>query len=168
MMFTLSSFLIFTLHSAFLVVVLLALIFSFRLFQVVQHPDKGQCLVATRQIKPLEIILSEKPTILGPYTRPAKHQCLECFKLINEDQKCSKCLYPVCDLKCQDGNWHLIECQIFQSVGHTYRQPNSEDGDKSSSGDVGFEQHTFFWKNVNIFKRFYSLCWTVCIRYALF
>ena len=56
-------------------------------FQVVHHPDKGQCLVATRQIKPLEIILSERPAILGPYSRPNQHQCLECFKLIYNEEK---------------------------------------------------------------------------------
>ena len=56
-------------------------------FQVVHHPDKGQCLVATRQIKPLEIILSERPAVLGPYSRPNQHQCLECFKLIYKEEK---------------------------------------------------------------------------------
>ena len=49
---------------------------------MIQHPQKGQCLVATRQIKPLEIILNEKPAVLGPYSRPRQHQCLDCFKII--------------------------------------------------------------------------------------
>ena len=47
---------------------------------------KGQCVIATRIIKPLEIILSELPAVIGPYAWPGKHQCLECFRVITDVQ----------------------------------------------------------------------------------
>ncbi len=38
-------------------------------------------MVATRDIKPMELILEEYPAVQGPYlkTRP---QCLECYKYV--------------------------------------------------------------------------------------
>ena len=88
-------------------------------FQVIQDPIKGQCLVATRKIQPLELIISEEPAICGPYSWPSKPQCLECYKILKNDEKCASCHYPVClNKKCQKGPWHSIECRIFKQVGH--------------------------------------------------
>ena len=42
-----------------------------------RHPTKGLHLVATRDIKPLEIIIDQYPTVGGPYARPPNPQCLE-------------------------------------------------------------------------------------------
>ena len=85
-------------------------------FKVVRDPEKGQCIIASRKIEPLEVILSERPAVIGPYSRPSRPQCLNCFKLTSN--KCSKCDYPICGSDCQNGYWHLLECQIFQTVNH--------------------------------------------------
>ena len=88
---------------------------------MIQDPIKGQCLVATRKIQPLELIISEQPAICAPYSWPSKHQCLECYKVLLNDEHCASCHYPVCpDQKCQKGQWHSIECDIFRRVGHRY------------------------------------------------
>ena len=49
--------------------------------QVIQDPVKGQCVIATRIIKPLEIILAELPAVIGPYAWPGKQKYsrLRCF-----------------------------------------------------------------------------------------
>ena len=60
--------------------------YSLYFFQVINDPIKGQCVVATRLIKPLEIIFAEFPAVVGPYAWPGKHQCLECFRVITDVQ----------------------------------------------------------------------------------
>lgn len=89
-------------------------------FQVIIDPVKGQCLVATRKIKPLELIFSDLPAVCGPYAWPPHSQCLNCLKLTPPDKKCRKCNYPICSIECQKGDWHSIECKIFQKVGHKH------------------------------------------------
>ena len=42
----------------------------------------GTYLVATRDIKPLEVIVDQYPAIHGPYAKPPQPQCLECYKLL--------------------------------------------------------------------------------------
>ena len=44
----------------------------------------GTYLVATRNIKPLEVIVDQYPVIHGPYAKPPRPQCLECYKLLEE------------------------------------------------------------------------------------
>lgn len=39
-------------------------------------------MVATRDIKQMELILSEEPVVVGPYTKPETLHCVACFKKI--------------------------------------------------------------------------------------
>ena len=41
-------------------------------------------MVATRDIKPLEVLVDQYPVIHGPYAKPPRPQCLECYKLLEE------------------------------------------------------------------------------------
>lgn len=43
-------------------------------------------MVAVRDIKQMEVILSESPTIVGPYTKSEQLHCVACFKNIEGDQ----------------------------------------------------------------------------------
>ena len=43
--------------------------------------QKGQCLVASRDIKPLEIILTDTPTVLGPALGSDMVVCSLCLRV---------------------------------------------------------------------------------------
>ena len=42
----------------------------------------GTYLVATRDIKPLEVLVDQYPVIHGPYAKPPRPQCLQCYKIL--------------------------------------------------------------------------------------
>ena len=62
-------------------------------------------VVATRDIKPGEIILKEKPIIIGPKQKSTL-LCLGCHKP-SVDTKCPRCWYPLCNATCQ--KYHKVE-----------------------------------------------------------
>ncbi|XP_030757180.1 SET domain-containing protein SmydA-8-like isoform X2 [Sitophilus oryzae] len=80
----------------------------------------GRYIVARKDIRPGEIIISEQPLVVGPCT-DCRVQCLGCYKnLESEDKifKCSGCGWPLCSKKCpgrkrQHGHTQ-IECTILQ------------------------------------------------------
>ena len=69
-------------------------------------------MVATRHIEPLELILSESPAVVGPYSKSSLG-CLECFKRVDGSYICSKCHFPVCNAECETGKLHQAECDFF-------------------------------------------------------
>ena len=68
--------------------------------------------VATRDIKPMELILRELPVVVGPYTRtdPGLH-CVECFKRVRNRGCVSDEVsgYPLCSDKCRGGPNHKVK-----------------------------------------------------------
>ena len=70
--------------------------------------------VATRDIKPMELILRELPVVVGPYTRtdPGLH-CVECFKRVRNRECVSDEVsgYPLCTDKCKDGPNHKVKIE---------------------------------------------------------
>ena len=70
-------------------------------------------MVASRDIKPLELILKEHPAVVGPYTNTLQG-CLQCFRKVDGNYKCSRCGFPMCSPKCEGGALHREECQFFQ------------------------------------------------------
>ena len=82
-------------------------------FKIVQKPGYGRHLVATRDIKPGEVILEEVPVTCGPkqYTAPV---CLGCHKLVSlSGYRCPGCEWPMCDEKCAKRPIHQGECSVF-------------------------------------------------------
>lgn len=87
----------------------------------VQYSDTvGRHMVATRDIKQGEMILKEKPAVLGPkITCPA--QCLGCGKKLEPQTigdkldfyKCTICNWPMCGPKCEKSEGHQPECKIM-------------------------------------------------------
>jgi hypothetical protein len=83
--------------------------------------------VATRDIHPGEVILSERPAAAGPkqFTAPA---CLGCYaqnvvRYSEENQShelasCSRCGWPVCSEECELAPAHRAECGYLK-VGQT-------------------------------------------------
>ena len=75
-------------------------------YKVRQVPGAGVGLVASRDLVPGELILSDSPTILSPPTR-CRPQCLQCCKtLTNLGFVCNRCGFPLCGPTCQDGDLH--------------------------------------------------------------
>ena len=76
----------------------------------------GRILVATRRIRKGELIFTESPAVVGPYSRSGP-QCLQCFrKFAREDlreYRCPGCGYPMCGDECSRGKYHAEECQIL-------------------------------------------------------
>nr|XP_013189670.1 unnamed protein product [Amyelois transitella] len=87
----------------------------------VQVSDKiGRHMIATRDIKAGEMILKEKPAVIGPRISCAPH-CLGCGKKLEpmkiEDKydyyKCSMCNWPMCGPKCEKADVHKPECKTM-------------------------------------------------------
>ena len=74
---------------------------------------KGRVLIATRDIKPLEVVLVDPGTVVGPNYGSSK-VCIECLKLIdNTSPKCTICEFPLCSMLCANGPRHSEECSIL-------------------------------------------------------
>ncbi|XP_059048714.1 SET domain-containing protein SmydA-8 [Achroia grisella] len=87
----------------------------------IQYSDTyGRHMIATRDIKQGEMILKEKPAVIGPRMSCAPH-CLACGKklepLKREDcfdfYKCSLCNWPMCGPECEKADIHKLECKIM-------------------------------------------------------
>jgi len=88
-------------------------------FKIDNHEVYGRVLVATRDIKPGEVVLKEAPLIKGPsqITGPV---CVGCLQAVEQktSKECTRCGWPVCKAgKCQDSKTHLPECQLTQARG---------------------------------------------------
>ncbi|XP_039957436.1 SET domain-containing protein SmydA-8 [Bactrocera neohumeralis] len=84
-----------------------------RPFKVEYSDQLGRYLVATRSIKPFEIILKEAPLICTPsqVTNPV---CLGCLNGIEPSDyvECDKCGWPLCGVECKGKADHQAECQF--------------------------------------------------------
>ncbi|CAG9564520.1 unnamed protein product [Danaus chrysippus] len=88
----------------------------------VQYSDSyGRFMIATRDIKQGEVILKEKPAVIGPRMY-YKVQCLSCGRQLEPIQnldgnmdfiRCSSCNWPVCGLDCEKAEVHREECKIM-------------------------------------------------------
>lgn len=87
----------------------------------VQYTDTlGRHMIATRDIKQGEMILKEKPAIIGPrISCPAL--CLACGKNLEPQKigdildfyKCTKCNWPMCGPECEKADIHKTECKAM-------------------------------------------------------
>lgn len=87
----------------------------------IQYSDTlGRYMIATRDIQPGEMILKEKPAVIGPkMTGPP--ECLGCGKKLEPQKigdqydfyKCSVCNWPMCDSKCEKADVHKAECKVM-------------------------------------------------------
>ncbi|KAM3965788.1 SET domain-containing protein SmydA-8 [Aphomia sociella] len=102
----------------------------------VQYSDTfGRHMIATRDIKQGEMILKEKPAVIGPRMTCAP-QCLACGKKLEatkiEDTydfyKCSMCNWPMCGPQCEKADIHKPECKAMTDRKYRctikYEQPD--------------------------------------------
>ncbi|KAJ0174501.1 hypothetical protein K1T71_009609 [Dendrolimus kikuchii] len=89
-------------------------------FKVQYSDTMGRHMVATRDIKQGEMILKEKPAVIGPRIS-CPVLCLTCGKNLEPMQngenldfyKCSSCNWPVCGLDCEQSEIHKPECKAM-------------------------------------------------------
>ncbi|XP_069163542.1 uncharacterized protein [Procambarus clarkii] len=79
--------------------------------------ELGRFMVATRDIAPGELLLEDKPLLLGPkmLTEPV---CLGCYRpLSNGDHQCRGCGFPICGSQCEGTDDHEAECKAVRDSG---------------------------------------------------
>ncbi|GAV76218.1 SET domain-containing protein/zf-MYND domain-containing protein [Cephalotus follicularis] len=78
-------------------------------------PEKGRCLVSTRDFYPGEVIISQEPYVCVPNNSLVNSRCDGCFVSRNL-KKCSACQVAwYCGSSCQKLDWklHRLECQLL-------------------------------------------------------
>uniref|UniRef100_V5G4W8 Protein msta, isoform B n=1 Tax=Anoplophora glabripennis TaxID=217634 RepID=V5G4W8_ANOGL len=92
-----------------------------RPFEIAEDAEIGKCLVATRDIRPGDIILAELPVVYGPRPHMVEEgpvPCPGCCRLIIGEQsaRCEGCDFPICNPECpglNDMDKHGHECKIL-------------------------------------------------------
>uniref|UniRef100_W8C7K8 Protein msta, isoform A n=1 Tax=Ceratitis capitata TaxID=7213 RepID=W8C7K8_CERCA len=85
----------------------------------VEHSDQlGRYLVATRSIKPFEIILKEAPLLCTP-SQVTSPVCLGCLNGIEPSDyiDCENCGWPLCGIECKGKPEHEAECEFTVKRG---------------------------------------------------
>ena len=83
----------------------------------------GRILVATRAIRKGELIFRECPAVVGPYARTPRPQCLDCFRLLQQNSP---------------GRSHLLSCcQSCQQTIQTFPKVSTIFGEASTQGVLG-------------------------------
>ena len=76
-------------------------------------PDVGRCLVATRTIKPLEVVIEDSAVLTVPVN---KMSCLGCGRGVNCAYLCPSCSLPMCGTECPRAETHKIECPLLKGL----------------------------------------------------
>merc|ERR1719495_426769 len=79
-------------------------------FSVGEKEGVGRLLVAARDIDKGELIFTEKALASGPNHSLNQEHCLDCLKVIEDKNRCTECGWPVCNVECQMGENHSLEC----------------------------------------------------------
>lgn len=92
-------------------------------YSIERNDTLGRYLVATREIKPGEVILKEKPLVLGPRVDSAPI-CLTCYRPLSlyQEPRCSRCFVaPVCGVHCERQGGHSeSECNLLREAAKEY------------------------------------------------
>ena len=97
-------------------------------FRVKWRTGAGRCLVATRDIKAMELILIDAAIAHGPpnMTSPV---CLECGHKVDGSYLCGMCNLPMCGEACQVGPTHYNECQVLRTLKQKISVKNFQDSE---------------------------------------
>ena len=97
-------------------------LFSF-LFKVKRNDKLGRYMVATRNLKPGEVLFREFPVVHGP--KMLSHPiCLGCHKALTPKSpkgnfyRCSRCSWPLCSKQCENLEPHVEECKLMTTAGY--------------------------------------------------
>uniref|UniRef100_A0A7C9EHD4 [histone H3]-lysine(4) N-trimethyltransferase n=1 Tax=Opuntia streptacantha TaxID=393608 RepID=A0A7C9EHD4_OPUST len=81
-------------------------------------PEKGRCLMATKDFSPGEVIISQEPYVFVPGNASGSSKCEVCFGSDNV-KKFSAChVVWYCGSTCQKADWklHRAECQALSNI----------------------------------------------------
>ncbi|XP_062146363.1 histone-lysine N-methyltransferase ASHR1 [Alnus glutinosa] len=87
-------------------------------------PEKGRCLLTTRDFYPGEVIISQEPYVCVPNKSSVDSRCDGCFASSNL-KKCSAChVVWYCGSTCQKLDWklHRLECQALSRLDKDRRK----------------------------------------------
>ena len=102
-------------------------------FKIVTTPEKGRCVIATRDIQPMELIISDTPVVVGP-SRQRLLVCVECLQVVDGSVRCADCGLPLCSQDCaktSSRQWHLgYECSYLRSIGFRASQADLSDAEE--------------------------------------
>jgi len=93
-------------------------------YKVCSSPELGRFLVATRDLKPGEMIISETPLVIGPQATTVP-VCLACYKPATSKYACGKCGWPMCNSSCAKAAVHEPECGLTAARGSPLQMPAS-------------------------------------------
>lgn len=87
-----------------------------RPYQVLESPELGRYMVASRDLKAGDVILKDEPLVIGPkqITEPI---CLGCYKRVDGSYRCQKCHWPLCGPQCEKSSDHHPECVVGLEIG---------------------------------------------------
>lgn len=77
-------------------------------------PECGRGMVATRDINENEIIVYDKPLLLGPSGNNNVLLCVNCYKIMNEANVCNMCHLTIC-INCNNKEEHAVECNLISN-----------------------------------------------------
>ncbi|CAL7933797.1 unnamed protein product [Xylocopa violacea] len=86
-------------------------------WEIHENSELGRYLLASRDLNPGDVILTESPLVWGPALHTDQRVCVGCGIRCNDSStRCSKCLWPACDTYCSgliDKNKHALECPLL-------------------------------------------------------
>ena len=83
-------------------------------FTIVTREGVGNCVVASRDIKSGQTILTEQPAVWGPNLKSGP-KCCNCLARWR-GFTCPHCHFPVCNEDCAGGQHHSIECGLLANL----------------------------------------------------
>ncbi|VEN63535.1 unnamed protein product [Callosobruchus maculatus] len=101
-------------------------------FEISTSKELGRHLIATRDLKPSDVVLTEEPLVFGPKPQQIKEgpfPCVGCCRILTDQtcERCPLCLWPVCKLDCpglKQPHFHGFECTILrQRATNTEAKP---------------------------------------------
>ena len=87
--------------------------------------DVGRCVIASRNLDPLETILVDKAIAIGPMENADDTvPCIACLTPLTELSFCPQCKLPLCQQStCQKGEslHSSLECKLLSDTGYEFR-----------------------------------------------
>lgn len=86
-------------------------------WEIHESPELGRHLLASRDLSPGDLILSESPLVWGPALHTDQRVCIGCGEQCKFCTTiCKFCLWPACQVDCPgltDKNRHGLECPLL-------------------------------------------------------
>jgi len=76
-------------------------------------PEFGRCLVTTRHVNPLEVVIEDSAVLTVP---TCKLSCLGCGRGVNCVYSCPSCHLPMCGTGCPRADSHSTECPLLSQL----------------------------------------------------